>query len=313
MFPTTVLLAVDGSPPADRAAREAARLCSLTGSELHVVHVAPPPYIWASAEAHAWPPESPEHARELEEHSLKEGRNLLNAQVEKIKGYGFEDVQPHLESGVADACIADLAENIGAGLLIVGNRGYGSVRRALMGSVSTSLLQYAHCPVLVVRHPHGEEEESLSGAILAAYDGSEESARAAEAAAELASASASHLHLACVVNVSRAVPYTGAYPHPGWTVTLKRAEEKAEKMVGDTAKKLEDRYGVQAVTHIHTGAPAVELVHLAESLQTALVCMGSRGLGGIRRALIGSVSTKVAHHAPGSVLVVRHGSTYDPR
>lgn len=311
MFPTRVLLAVDGSLPAERAAREAARLCSMTGSELHVVHVAPPPYIWASAEAYAWPPESPEHARELEEYGLKEGRKLLDEQVEKIKGHGVEDVHPHLESGVTDACIADLAENLGAGLLIAGNRGYGSVRRALMGSVSASLLQHAHCPVLVVRHPHGDEEESLSGTILAAYDGSEESTRAAEAAAELASASGAYLHLACVINVARVVPYTGAYPHPGWTDPFRRAEEKAEQMVGDLAAQLEDRYGVHAVTHIPTGAPAVELSNLAESLQTSLVCLGSRGLGGVRRALLGSVSTSVAHHAPGSVLVLRRQSAGD--
>lgn len=210
-----------------------------------------------------------------------------------------------------DACIADLAEDIGAGLLIVGNRGYGSVRQALMGSVSTSLLQHAYCPVLVVRHPHGDEERSLSGAILAAYDGSEESQAAAEAAAELASTSGAYLHLACVINVTRTVPYTGAYPHPGWTDTLKRAKEKAEGMVGELAVEFEDHYGVQAVTHTLTGAPAVELVHLAESLQTALACMGSRGSGGIRRAFIGSVSTNVAHHEPGSVLVIRRASAND--
>lgn len=305
MFPTRVLLAVDGSEPAERAAREAARLCSLTGSELHVVHVAPPPYIWASAEAYARPPESPEHAQEFEDYGLKEGRKLLDAQVEKIKGYGVEGVHPHLESGVTDASIVDLAENLGAGLLIVGNRGYGSVRRALMGSVSTSLLQHAHCPVLVVRHPHGEEDGSLSGNILVACDGSRESQRAAEAASELASISGANLHLAHVINVSRAVPYSGAYPHPGWTDNLRLAEEKADEMVEDLASRLKKRHGVQTVTHTLTGAPAVELVHLAESLETALVCMGSRGLGGIRRALLGSVSNDVAHHAPGSVLVIR--------
>jgi nucleotide-binding universal stress UspA family protein len=44
-----------------------------------------------------------------------------------------------------------LSEEIGAGLIILGSRGLGGVRRALMGSVSDSVVRHAHCPVLIVR------------------------------------------------------------------------------------------------------------------------------------------------------------------
>jgi nucleotide-binding universal stress UspA family protein len=44
-----------------------------------------------------------------------------------------------------------LAEELGAGLIVMGCRGLGGVRRALMGSVSDSVVRHAHCPVLVVR------------------------------------------------------------------------------------------------------------------------------------------------------------------
>jgi nucleotide-binding universal stress UspA family protein len=44
-----------------------------------------------------------------------------------------------------------LSEQIGAGLIIMGSRGLGGVRRALMGSVSDSVVRHAHCPVLIVR------------------------------------------------------------------------------------------------------------------------------------------------------------------
>jgi nucleotide-binding universal stress UspA family protein len=44
-----------------------------------------------------------------------------------------------------------VAEHIGAGLIVMGSRGLGGVRRALMGSVSDSVVRHAHCPVLVVR------------------------------------------------------------------------------------------------------------------------------------------------------------------
>jgi len=51
-----------------------------------------------------------------------------------------------------DQAIVHLADEIGAGLIIIGSRGLGGLRRALMGSVSDSAVRHAHCPVLVVRH-----------------------------------------------------------------------------------------------------------------------------------------------------------------
>jgi nucleotide-binding universal stress UspA family protein len=53
--------------------------------------------------------------------------------------------------GKPAAEIVDLAEELGVGLVVVGSRGLGGVRRALMGSVSDSVVRHAHCPVLVVR------------------------------------------------------------------------------------------------------------------------------------------------------------------
>ena len=47
--------------------------------------------------------------------------------------------------------IVNLADQLGAGLIVMGSRGLGGIRRALMGSVSDSVVRHAHCPVMVVR------------------------------------------------------------------------------------------------------------------------------------------------------------------
>lgn len=64
----------------------------------------------------------------------------------------------------------DLAEKIDAALVVIGSRGLGGVRRALMGGVSDSVVRHAHCPVLVVRSP-GRDEGAVAHT-------AEESARA---------------------------------------------------------------------------------------------------------------------------------------
>lgn len=53
--------------------------------------------------------------------------------------------------GDPDKEIVRLSEELDVGLIVMGSRGLGGIRRALMGSVSDSVVRHAHCPVLVVR------------------------------------------------------------------------------------------------------------------------------------------------------------------
>lgn len=59
--------------------------------------------------------------------------------------------QLHLRVGRPEGEIVALAEELRVGLIVMGSRGRGGVRRAFMGSVSDSVVRHAHCPVMVVR------------------------------------------------------------------------------------------------------------------------------------------------------------------
>jgi nucleotide-binding universal stress UspA family protein len=142
IFPTTFLLATDGSREAELAATTAAEMAKSTDSELHVLHVGEVPVVYH--------PERHGYRVEYEEHE-KEAQQLLEAQVERIKGAGATVGQAHLRMGRPDEEIVDLAQSIGAGLIVMGSRGRGRIRRALMGSVSESVVRHAHCPVTIVR------------------------------------------------------------------------------------------------------------------------------------------------------------------
>lgn len=81
----------------------------------------------------------------------REARKLLDEQVERVRAHGGTVTEAHLRLGEADEEIVALAEEMDAGLIVMGSRGLGGLRRALMGSVSDSVVRHAHCPVLVVR------------------------------------------------------------------------------------------------------------------------------------------------------------------
>jgi nucleotide-binding universal stress UspA family protein len=148
IFPTKILLDTDGSEDATLAAKTAVGFARSTGSELHVLTV--------GAGYPAYDVRVPEVAQELR----KQAEDVLEEQVNKIEQSGGEVAHAHvmlaeghlgIEHHPSDDFVR-LAEEEGVGLIVVGSRGLGRMRRALMGSVADSVVRHAHCPVMVVRH-----------------------------------------------------------------------------------------------------------------------------------------------------------------
>jgi len=156
IFPTKILLATDGSSEAELATRTAVDLAQKTDSELHVIHVVnvdPSRMLYLEAIN----PEGVELTDPILEEDLQQsfeqwGREVLDEEVERVRLAGGTVAQAHLVMGEVAREIAHLAEDLGAGLIVMGSKGRGGIRRALMGSVSDSVVRHAHCPVLVVRH-----------------------------------------------------------------------------------------------------------------------------------------------------------------
>ena len=141
IFPTKILLATDGSGDAELARTTAVDLANSTNSELHVVTVALG-YPFYDVR-------NPAVVEQLRE----QAEDILEDQAKMIEQSGGRVAEKHLR--MADRYraqqIVQVAEDIGAGLIVMGSRGLGGVRRALMGSVSDSVVRHAHCPVLIVR------------------------------------------------------------------------------------------------------------------------------------------------------------------
>jgi nucleotide-binding universal stress UspA family protein len=141
IFPTKILLATDASEEAELARRTAVDMAISTKSTLHLVTVAPG---YPSYDVNV-----PNVAEQLREQAEK----ILDEQAEKVEREGATVAEKHLRIAERHRAqqIVQVAEEIEAGLIVMGSRGLGGVRRALMGSVSDSVVRHAHCPVMIVR------------------------------------------------------------------------------------------------------------------------------------------------------------------
>ena len=133
--------------------------------------------------------------------------------------------------------------------------------------------------------------------IVVGYDGSEHSDRALERAIELADEGA-ELIVVSAAGLTRAGGMAGAVEvDPG---EAEQARESLDKAQGKMQVK-----GINARTIEAHGDPADMIVQQAKEAGAELIAVGTRGLNAAQRALLGSVSTKVVHHAECDVLVVR--------
>src|SRR5215212_9174751 len=132
---TKMLLATDGSEEAELATRAAVAMAECTDSELQVVYVEPLPDFMKNSDG------TPGYDRELYEMIEEMARETLRKLTWRVKVAG----------GTVAEEIVGLADELDAGLVVVGSRGLGRIRRTVAGSVSESVFRHAHCPVMVVR------------------------------------------------------------------------------------------------------------------------------------------------------------------
>jgi nucleotide-binding universal stress UspA family protein len=142
---TKILLATDGSEEAELATRAAIELAEGTGSELHVVYVEPLPDFMKNGD------DTPGYDRGLYEVIEERARETLRKLAWRVKVAGGSVAEAHLRMGPVAKEIVSLADELEVGLVVVGCRGLGRIRRTLAGSVSESVFRHAHCPVMVVR------------------------------------------------------------------------------------------------------------------------------------------------------------------
>ena len=90
----------------------------------------------------------------------------------------------------------------------------------------------------------------------------------------------------------------------GFNQMVGKRKQKGEEIIKDACKRL-GQTSFEVEENLLEGTAAEAIVFVAEARNADLVVMGTRGMGSLKGLLFGSVSTKVTHHSPCSVLVVR--------
>ena len=144
---TSIVVGTDGSETAGKAVREAAEMARVLGAGLELVS--------------AYEPVSKQRLREEARQvpddmawmvTPREGvEATLNEAKEMVEDMGVKNVTVHAREGDPADAILDVAEERGADLIVVGNKGMTGAKRFLLGSVPNKVSHHAPCSVLIVR------------------------------------------------------------------------------------------------------------------------------------------------------------------
>lgn len=285
-----VVVGVDGSDDslaaADLAASEAAR----RSLPLELIYAFAPAFL---ARPSSVPPDIPPVAPapplpddELRRHA----EEALHSTAQRVRANHPDlPVVTRLRDGYPAGVLTDASRQ--AALLVVGHRGRGGFAGLLAGSVGVQLASHAACPVIINRGRSIEEHPVVVG-----VDGSEGAQRAAAFAIEAAAA--------------YGAPLVAMYVWPweeGWAPEQVQAGSPPPEMPDAPREALRDLAGKhpQVTVHpeVHTQVAAHEAL-VGASAAARLVVVGSRGRGGFRGLLLGSVSQALIHHAQCPVAVV---------
>lgn len=234
--------------------------------------------------------------------------DALNQTCNRLRRKGLHAV-PELLLGFPTEKFLKYAEEQKPDLIIIGAKGLRATVGILVGGVAQQVVEYAPCPVLVVRAPYNG-----LGNILLVTDGSPASQQAVQFLGKLPLPMSARLW---VMHVLPSLPIpmmvvmtpTGnvpiAFEDSKGTVDLRAGEEKDGQALVDGTLEALKGLGKPAKGILKRGDAATEIMAVVKEQKIDLLITGSRGLTPIRSWMMGSVSRKLVHYSGCSVLVVR--------
>ena len=282
-----IVVGIDESPAAKVAVQWAARDAELRKIPLTLVHaISPDVATWPNVRLPAG----------LARWQRDRGRQLVDEAFKLVdeasQHGGPAEVHSEILASAAVPTLVELSKE--AGLVVTGCRGSARWPGQLLGSVSSGLVRYAHCPVAIV---HDEDPSHPGGApVLVGIDGSS----ASELATAIAFDEASRRNVGLVALHAWSDADVSEWPE----IDSPAAQSMAEEVLAERLAGWREQYPDVPVSRaVVCDKPARQLVERSADAQ--LVVVGSRGRGGFAEMLLGSVGEAVAQMAQVPVIVAR--------
>lgn len=288
-----ILLGVDASPDAKCAAQMVKHV--MEPPQLYVLHVVD---IWSLKHSYLDSAHSDAEFEAYRQEVSKRSEQVLHQIRDELGDYS-QKIQLMADSGDPAESIIQTAEEVEADLIILGQRGMTAKGPFLLGGVSQKVATYAPCSVLICK-----ESVPILNRILLPVDGSEASNKAVEFLAT------------CPFKYPLIVTITTIWaPPPPNSLVAESADQssshehsaakrKGESLLNEVAAQFE-KTPYKAQIDWRDGDPPLAILKSARQHEAQMIVMGARGLKGIKRFFLGSVSQKVLMHGECSVLIVR--------
>jgi len=240
-----------------------------------------------------------ERTLELTEKALKEQGKRVESEI--VLGHPAEK-------------IIEVAKEHEASMIVIGAKGLRATLGILLGGVVQQVIEHAELPVLVVREPYNGLKR-----VLFTVDGSEQSNNMIDCMGDFPFPDGVEfdvLHVAPPIpSEQEIVQYWPSGLDVSFTVPVdeirQQIEERAKeeeafgKKVLLEARETLLEHGIKAQISFMRGDGATEIIEYAKDRRTDLIVSGGRGFGPVRSWILGSVSRKLLHYAPCSVMVVK--------
>ena len=287
-----LLLAVDGSTHANAATQFVCEVSIPKSCHIHIISVLIP--------------------RNAQYHVVLE--NILETTKEQLAETQPNQIHTQLLTGNPAEQIVAYADELKPDLVVLGARGLRSTLGILLGGVAQQVVEYACCPVLVVRAPFKGIKK-----VLIATDGSKHSKFLLEYIQNCPLPKEAKFYVMNVLPPEVSPEMLGQYWRMDMEISPMIITEQSEerlieqrKVEEDTGKAIleEAIQNLEKLDHtietvLPRGDAATEILDFADQKKIDLIISGSRGLSEFRGWLLGSVSRKLVHYADCSVMVVK--------
>lgn len=304
---TRVLIPVDGSPPSEYAAKIGLALAKKLNAAAVFTTV---------SEAQHYREHRDESGALARAKTL--GQTLLEhweraAKQKRVTVTTVLKEQASVAETLLEVCRAENCD-----VIVMGTHGRTGLPRLLLGSVAERVARLAHVPVLLVR---GDDTKSqLFKRILVATDGSPYSEKALEHADQLAGALGAKL---TVLNVAVEIGQLPSGLGRAWMLTdtkkvqeqidtyIEQLKARGQQILDDSRQRCKSENVTTVLREGRHRLTSEVIREVADETKVDLIVMGTHGYTGLRKFLLGSVASEVAHKATQPVLLVRNPEARD--